>query len=160
MAPSRVRVSSEAIAEHDFRARGAEVSADEIFVSDGSKCDGGNLLDILALDNKVAVLDPVYPVYVDTNVMVGRTGEADASGRYAGLVYLPSTAENNFQPDLPSEQVDVIYLCYPNNPTGVVARREVLQQWVEYAREHQVIVVVRCRLRSLHHRSGNSSLDL
>jgi LL-diaminopimelate aminotransferase len=131
----------EAIAEHDFRVRGAEVHADEVFVSDGSKCDGGNLLDILALDNRVAVLDPVYPVYVDTNVMVGRTGEADASGRYAGLVYLPSTAENDFQPDLPSEPVDVVYLCYPNNPTGAVASREVLQRWVEYARRNQTLLL-------------------
>jgi LL-diaminopimelate aminotransferase len=93
------------------------------------------------LDNKVAVLDPVYPVYVDTNVMVGRTGEADTTGRYAGLVYLPSTAENQFQPELPTEPVDIIYLCYPNNPTGAVATREVLQRWVDYAREHQSLLL-------------------
>jgi LL-diaminopimelate aminotransferase len=131
----------EAIAQHDFRSRGAEVDADEIFVSDGSKCDGGNLLDILAPENKVAVLDPVYPVYVDTNVMVGRTGEADESGRYAGLVYLPSTAENQFQPQLPDEPVDVVYLCYPNNPTGAVASRESLQRWVEYARRNNTLLL-------------------
>lgn len=131
----------EAIARNDFQSRGADVSPDEVFVSDGSKCDGGNLLDIFALDNRVAVLDPVYPVYVDTNVMVGRTGEADSTGRYDGLVYLPSTAENQFQPELPSEPVDIIYLCYPNNPTGAVATREVLQRWVQYAREHQALLL-------------------
>ncbi len=131
----------EAIARNDFQSRGADVSPDEVFVSDGSKCDGGNLLDIFALDNRVAVLDPVYPVYVDTNVMVGRTGEADSTGRYDGLVYLPSTAENQFQPELPSEPVDIIYLCYPNNPTGAVATREVLQRWVQFAREHQALLL-------------------
>ncbi len=131
----------EAIAEHDYRARGADVSADEIFVSDGSKCDTGNILDIFGPDNKVAVLDPVYPVYVDTNVMAGRTGEADANGRYSGLVYLPSTAENNFQPELPDEPVDLVYLCYPNNPTGAVATRAMLERWVEYARRHEAILL-------------------
>jgi LL-diaminopimelate aminotransferase len=131
----------EAIADHDFRSRGADVSADEIFVSDGSKCDSGNILDIFGLANKVAVLDPVYPVYVDTNVMAGRTGPADERGRFAGLVYLPATAENNFQPNLPGERVDLIYLCYPNNPTGTVATRDVLQRWVNYARSNDAIIL-------------------
>jgi LL-diaminopimelate aminotransferase len=131
----------EAIAEHDFKARGAHVEPDEIFVSDGSKCDSGNILDIFGLDNVVAVVDPVYPVYVDTNVMAGRTGSADASGRYAGLVYFPVTAENNFVPALPQQHVDLIYLCYPNNPTGMVATREMLQQWVDYAREESAIIL-------------------
>ena len=97
------------------------VDANEIFVSDGSKCDSGNILDIFGDDNVIAVLDPVYPVYVDTNVMAGHTGPADASGRYGGLVYLPVTADNDFVPELPRQRVDLIYLCYPNNPTGVVA---------------------------------------
>ena len=131
----------EAIAEHDFRARGCDVSASEIFVSDGSKCDSGNILDIFGSGNRIAVLDPVYPVYVDTNVMAGHTGPADADGRYGGLVYLPVTAENDFAPELPAEPVDLIYLCYPNNPTGVVASKETLQKWVDYAREHGSIIL-------------------
>jgi len=130
-----------AIAEHDYVARGCEISADEIFVSDGSKCDTGNILDIFGTDNVVAVTDPVYPVYVDTNVMSGRTGEADVTGRYAGLVYIPVTAENDFTPTLPDQRVDLIYLCYPNNPTGTVASRETLRQWVNYARENQSIIL-------------------
>ncbi|MFY9329036.1 MAG: LL-diaminopimelate aminotransferase [Georgfuchsia sp.] len=131
----------EAIAQNDYRARGAEVDADEIFVSDGSKCDSGNILDIFGEDNVIAVLDPVYPVYVDTNVMAGRTGPADASGRYGGLVYLPVTAENDFVPELPQQRVDLIYLCYPNNPTGVVATREMLQRWVDYARQNGSVIL-------------------
>ncbi|MCA8986590.1 MAG: LL-diaminopimelate aminotransferase [Planctomycetaceae bacterium] len=131
----------EKIAQHDFQSRNAEVSAGEIFVSDGSKCDTGNILDIFGHDNRIAVLDPVYPVYVDTNVMAGHTGSADSEGRYQGLVYLPVTAENNFIPELPDEPVDLIYLCYPNNPTGVVASREVLTKWVNYARENQAIIL-------------------
>ncbi len=131
----------EAIATHDFRSRGCEISADEIFVSDGSKCDSGNILDIFGLQNRIAVLDPVYPVYVDTNVMIGRTGPADDHGRYAGLVYLPVTAENNFVPELPTTPVDIIYLCYPNNPTGVVASREMLTRWVEYARANDALIL-------------------
>jgi LL-diaminopimelate aminotransferase len=130
----------EAIAKHDFQARGANVAADEIFVSDGSKCDSGNILDIFGLDNVVAVTDPVYPVYVDTNVMAGRTGPADDAGRYAGLVYIPVTAENNFTPALPDRHVDIIYLCYPNNPTGTVASKETLKQWVDYARREDAVV--------------------
>lgn len=130
----------EAIVEHDYRSRGVDVAADEVFVSDGSKCDSGNILDIFGTDNTVAVFDPVYPVYVDTNVMVGRTGGADEAGRYEGLVYIPVTAENDFKPSLPGGKVDLIYMCYPNNPTGTVASREMLEQWVEYARQHDAII--------------------
>lgn len=129
-----------AIAENDFHARGCDISADEIFVSDGSKCDTGNILEIFGAGNVVAVTDPVYPVYVDTNVMAGRTGASDESGRYAGLVYLPVTAENGFVPELPTGHVDLIYLCYPNNPTGTVATRETLKKWVDYARKEQAII--------------------
>ena len=131
----------EAIVEHDFRSRGAEIDADEVFVSDGSKCDTGNILDIFGLNNVVAVIDPVYPVYVDTNVMAGRTGPAMGNGRYEGLVYIPVTAENNFVPALPQQHVDLIYLCYPNNPTGMVATRDMLKQWVAYAREHAAVIL-------------------
>ncbi|QDV54035.1 LL-diaminopimelate aminotransferase [Gimesia fumaroli] len=130
----------DAIAKNDFQSRGVDISADEIFVSDGSKCDTGNILDIFGAENKVAVTDPVYPVYVDTNVMTGRTGEADESGRYAGLTYLPVTAENNFVPALPDSPVDLIYLCYPNNPTGTVATKETLKQWVDYAKANGSII--------------------
>ncbi len=131
----------EAIAKHDYQARGAEVDADEIFVSDGSKCDSGNILDVFGEDNVIAVLDPVYPVYVDTNVMTGHTGPADASGRYGGLVYLPVTADNDFVPELPRQRVDLIYLCYPNNPTGVVANKEMLKRWVEYAQQNGSVIL-------------------
>lgn len=129
------------IAAQDYQARGVNVSADEIFVSDGSKCDTGNILDILGHDNKIAITDPVYPVYVDTNVMAGHTGDADEDGRYGGLVYLPVTADNNFVADLPSEPVDIIYLCYPNNPTGTVATRETLQKWVDYAKANNSLIM-------------------
>lgn len=132
----------EAIAEHDFRGRQCPISADEIFVSDGAKCDTANILDILAVrQNKIAVLDPVYPVYVDTNVMVGNADAPDERGRYTGLVYLPATAENNFEPALPAERVDVIYLCYPNNPTGAVATRETLEKWVQYAKANDTLIL-------------------
>lgn len=131
----------DAIAQHDYQSRGVDVSADEIFISDGSKCDSGNILDIFGPDNIIAVTDPVYPVYVDTNVMAGRTGEADDDGRYDGLVYLPVTADNGFVPALPDRHVDLIYLCYPNNPTGTVASRETLQQWVGYAKQENAIIL-------------------
>lgn len=131
----------QAIVENDYKLRGAHVEPDEVFVSDGSKCDTGNILEIFGADNVVAVLDPVYPVYVDTNVMSGRTGAADESGRFSGLVYIPVTAENGFVPALPKQRVDLIYLCYPNNPTGVVASREQLQQWVDYARANDSIIL-------------------
>lgn len=123
----------DALAKHDFQSRGCNVDASEIFISDGSKCDNGNILDIFGNNNKIAVTDPVYPVYVDTNVMAGHTGDANAAGEYGGLVYLPVTAENNFTAQIPTEKVDLIYLCFPNNPTGATATKEHLQAWVNYA---------------------------
>jgi LL-diaminopimelate aminotransferase len=131
----------QAIARHDFQARNCDIDASEIFVSDGSKCDCGNILDILGHDNAIAITDPVYPVYVDTNVMAGHTGPANERGEYEGLVYLPITAENHFTASLPSQKVDVIYLCFPNNPTGAVATREHLQNWVDYARAHGSLIL-------------------
>lgn len=131
----------EKIAAHDFQARGCDIDASEIFVSDGAKCDTGNILDIFGKDNKIAVTDPVYPVYVDTNVMAGHTGDANDKGEYDGLVYLPITAENGFTAAIPSEKVDLIYLCFPNNPTGVVASKEYLKQWVDYAKSHGSIIL-------------------
>ncbi|MHC4553410.1 MAG: LL-diaminopimelate aminotransferase, partial [Planctomycetota bacterium] len=131
----------EAIVANDYAARGMDIAADEIFVSDGAKCDTGNMQEIFGIDNVVAVTDPVYPVYVDTNVMAGRTGEGDESGRYGNLVYMPCTAENNFVPELPSQPVDMIYLCYPNNPTGTVATKEQLKKWVDYAIENKAIIL-------------------
>jgi len=130
-----------AIAENDYRARGLGIADDEIFVSDGSKCDCGNILDIFGHDNRIAVMDPVYPVYVDTNVMAGHTGPADESGVYGGLVYLPCTAENGFVPAVPDEKVDLIYLCYPNNPTGATATREQLAGWVDYALKNGAVIL-------------------
>lgn len=130
----------EKIAAHDFQARGCNIDPDEIFISDGSKCDNGNILDILGEDNIIAVTDPVYPVYVDTNVMAGHTGEANDKGEYEGLVYLPITAENNFTAQIPAQKVDVIYLCFPNNPTGATATREHLQAWVDYAKANGSII--------------------
>ena len=131
----------EAIARHDFQARGCHVDPEEIFVSDGSKCDSSNILDILGEGNRIAVTDPVYPVYVDTNVMAGRTGDADSIGRYGGLTYLPITAANGFTAPLPEQPVDLIYLCFPNNPTGAVASREQLQQWVDYALANKALIL-------------------
>ncbi len=125
-----------AIAQHDYRERGLKVADDEIFVSDGSKCDGGNILDILGDNNRIAVMDPVYPVYVDTNVMAGHTGEAREDGSYEGISYLECNEENGFVPQIPEKPVDVIYLCFPNNPTGAVATRAQLEKWVDYARKH------------------------
>jgi LL-diaminopimelate aminotransferase len=130
-----------AIAENDYRAKGLEVADDEVFVSDGSKCDCGNILDIFGSDNRIAVTDPVYPVYVDTNVMAGHTGEGDENGRYARLVYLECNAENGFVPARPSEPVDLIYLCYPNNPTGATATRAQLEKWVNYALDHDAVIL-------------------
>jgi len=129
------------IAAQDYQARGINVDADEIFISDGSKCDTGNILDIFGNGNRIAITDPVYPVYVDTNVMAGHTGDADDAGRYGGLVYLPVTEENGFVPELPSEPVDLIYLCYPNNPTGTVASRQTLKQWVDYAKANGSVIL-------------------
>ena len=129
----------EAIAAH-YRSQGAEVAADEVFVSDGSKCDSGNMQEIFAVDNVVAITDPVYPVYVDTNVMAGRTGPFE-DGRYGKLVYLPTTAENGFDPPLPDRKVDLIYLCSPNNPTGAVIPRASLARWIEYAKQNEAVIL-------------------
>lgn len=129
------------IAENDFRARGIGIADDEIFLSDGSKCDCGFILDILGSKNRVAITDPVYPVYVDTNVMAGHTGAPRPDGSYEGIVYLPCTRENNFVPEPPAEHADVVYLCFPNNPTGAVASREQLTRWVGYAREHDALLL-------------------
>lgn len=130
----------EKIATHDFQARGCEVDASEIFISDGSKCDTGNILDIFGDDNAIAVTDPVYPVYVDTNVMAGHTGLANEKGEFEGFVYLPITAENNFTAEIPSQKVDLIYLCFPNNPTGATATKEHLKAWVDYAKANGSII--------------------
>jgi LL-diaminopimelate aminotransferase len=130
-----------AIAQNDYRARNIEIADDEIFISDGSKCDCGYILDILGNQNKVAVPDPVYPVYVDTNVMAGHTGPAMRDGNYEGILYLPCTAENKFVPEPPKEHVDLVYLCFPNNPTGAVASRAQLSRWVDYAREHEALLL-------------------
>lgn len=132
---------AEQIAAHEYGARGVGVAADEIFVSDGTKSDSGNIQEIFASDCVVALTDPVYPVYVDSNVMAGRAGRADASGRYDRLVYLPCTAENAFNPLLPSRHVDLIYLCYPNNPTGAVLARDGLKLWVDYARREGAVLL-------------------
>jgi len=130
----------EKIAANDFQSRGCEVDASEIFISDGSKCDTGNILDIFGNNNIIAVTDPVYPVYVDTNVMAGHTGVANEKGEFEGLIYLPITAENNFTASLPTQKVDLIYLCFPNNPTGAVATKEHLKAWVEYAKANNSII--------------------
>jgi LL-diaminopimelate aminotransferase len=131
----------EAISEHDFASRGVRIDPSEIYASDGSKCDSANIQEIFATDATLAVTDPVYPVYVDTNVMAGRTGGADQGGRYAGIEYLPCTEENSFLPALPDRPVDLVYLCSPNNPTGVVTPREELQKWVDWARANEAIIL-------------------
>ncbi|HBI16183.1 MAG TPA: LL-diaminopimelate aminotransferase [Desulfobulbaceae bacterium] len=130
----------EAIARYDFQARGAEITADEVFISDGAKCDTGNIQELFSPDCRIAIPDPVYPVYLDTNVMAGRTG-IFADGRYQGIIYLDSTQKNNYVPDLPNEEVDLIYLCFPNNPTGSTITREQLQAWVDFAREHRALIL-------------------
>ncbi|HEU5077878.1 MAG TPA: LL-diaminopimelate aminotransferase [Opitutaceae bacterium] len=130
----------EAIAQNDYQARGAKIEADEIFVSDGSKCDCGNIQEIFATDIKLAIPDPVYPVYVDTNVMAGRTGP-NVDGRYQGITYLESTPANGYVPAIPSVATDLIYLCFPNNPTGAVATREQLAAWVEYAKKNKAVIL-------------------
>jgi LL-diaminopimelate aminotransferase len=130
-----------AIAETDFRSRGAQIDDDEIFVSDGSKGDCGSILEILGSDNRIAITDPVYPVYVDSNVMWGHTGPARADGRYEGLVYLPGTPANGFVAEIPTQPVDLVYLCFPNNPTGSTIDRPRLAVWVEWARKHRAIIL-------------------
>lgn len=131
-----------AISENDYRARGCEINPDEIFVSDGAKSDSGNIQEIFALDNRIAVCDPVYPVYVDTNVMAGRAGEFDEkSGRWSEVIYMPCTAENGFVPELPTTVPDLIYLCFPNNPTGSSITKDRLQEWVDYANKYGSIII-------------------
>lgn len=130
----------ETIARKDFQSLGVNIQADEIFVSDGAKCDTGNIQEIFSQDIDIAIPDPVYPVYIDTNVMAGRTGSFQ-DGRYAGITYLEGHPENGFIPSLPSSPVDLIYLCYPNNPTGAVIRKEQLAQWVDYAKENQALIL-------------------
>ena len=131
----------ESISENDYFSRGCEISPEEIFVSDGSKCDSSNILDILGKENKIAVTDPVYPVYVDTNVMTGRTGDVNKLGEYEGLSYIPINSENDFVAEIPKEKFDLIYLCFPNNPTGAVATREDLKSWVEYANTNNSLIL-------------------
>ena len=132
----------EKISENDYKKRGIDIAIDEIFVSDGAKCDCGNIVDIFGINNKIAITDPVYPVYLDTNVMSGRSGKYDEkTGKYENIVYMPATAENNFIPELPKEKVDIIYLCFPNNPTGTTFPKEELKKWVEYAKENSAIIL-------------------
>src|SRR5216117_181802 len=128
-------------AQHDYRDRNIEIADDEIFVSDVSKCDCGDILDILGEQHTVAVHRPVYPVYLDTHVMAGHSGRANADGSYEGILYLPCSVENGFVPEPPKEHVDLAYLCFPNNPTGTVASHEQLSRWVEYAREHEALLL-------------------
>ncbi len=132
---------TELIAKHDYATRGVSIAPDEIFVSDGAKSDSGNIQEIFSVESVVALTDPVYPVYVDSNVMAGRSGHADETGRYERFVYLPCTADTEFLPALPADMVDLIYLCYPNNPTGAVMSRTTLKRWVDYARENGAILL-------------------
>ena len=130
----------EKIAKNDFLLRGCDIEPDEIFVSDGSKCDSSNILDILGSANSIAVTDPVYPVYVDSNVMTGRTGDPLKKGGYEGLTYLPICEDNDFLPQIPQKKVDIIYLCFPNNPTGATITRDELQKWVDYANNNNSLI--------------------
>jgi LL-diaminopimelate aminotransferase len=131
----------EAISKNDFKSRGVSIDIDEIFISDGAKSDTANIQELFGLDNTIAVADPVYPVYVDTNVMAGRTGPIAGQGTYLKIVYRPATAENNFVPEPPREKADMIYLCFPNNPTGAVATKDQLKKWVDYARENRSVIL-------------------
>lgn len=132
----------DAIAKNDYQSLGCDINADEIFVSDGAKCDSGNIQEIFAVDNKIAVCDPVYPVYVDTNVMAGRTGTYDPKAEtWSDVIYMPCTAENNFAPELPKETPDIIYLCFPNNPTGSTITKAQLQEWVDYANKVGAVII-------------------
>ena len=130
------------IVENDYKKRGINIEIDEVFVSDGAKCDTGNIVDLFSKDNKVAITDPVYPVYLDTNVMSGRTGEYnDQTGMYDNIVYMPCNSENNFEPELPKQRPDMIYLCLPNNPTGTVLNKNQLKKWIDYAKENRSIIL-------------------
>ena len=131
----------EAIVKNDYAARGVDIGKDEIFVSDGAKSDCGNIGDIFSVDNKVAICDPVYPVYADSNAMAGRAGDFGADGRWSNLIYMPCTAENGFAPELPKEIPDIIYLCFPNNPTGASATKEQLKVWVDFANKHGSVIL-------------------
>ncbi len=131
----------DAIIENDYKTRGIDLDRNEVFISDGSKCDTANIQEIFGLDDTVAMTDPAYPVYVDSNVMAGRTGKADENGQYDRIVYMPCTAENNFIPELPKTPVDIIYLCFPNNPTGTVADKEILSKWVDFARRTKAVIL-------------------
>lgn len=131
----------EAISKNSYQDNGVNISANEIFISDGSKCDTGNIQEIFGNDNKIAICDPVYPVYADTTVMAGKTGTCQTNGYYDGIIYMPCTSENGFIPELPTETPDLIFLCYPNNPTGTVASREELKKWVDYATENKAIIL-------------------
>ncbi len=131
----------EAIAVNEYQIRGADIHSDEIFISDGSKCDTGNILEIFGQDNTIAIQDPVYPVYVDSSVMGGRTGKYQENGYYDRLVYMPCTAENRFIPEIPTQKIDLIFLCYPNNPTGTTASKAELKKWVDYALENKSIIL-------------------
>jgi LL-diaminopimelate aminotransferase len=131
----------EAIAENDYKALGVDIDPDDIFISDGSKCDTGNIQEIFGKESIIAVGDPVYPVYVDTTVMAGKTGTCGSNGYFEGIVYMPCNEANGFIPQLPTQKVDLIFLCYPNNPTGTVATREELKKWVDYARANQCIIL-------------------
>ena len=131
----------ERVIEYDYKPYGIKFENDEVFISDGSKCDTGNIQEIFAINNTVAVTDPVYPVYIDSNVMAGRAGDMNELGKYENIIYLPCNAENNFIPELPSKKADMIYLCYPNNPTGVTLSKNELQKWVNYAIENKSIIL-------------------
>ena len=132
----------EKIAKCDFEERGCNISADEIFVSDGAKCDSGNIQELFAADNRIAVCDPVYPVYVDSNVMAGRAGSYDpATGFWSNVIYMPCTEANGFVADLPAERPDLIYLCFPNNPTGAAITKDRLQTWVDYANQNGCVII-------------------
>ncbi|MBR6600052.1 MAG: LL-diaminopimelate aminotransferase, partial [Oscillospiraceae bacterium] len=132
----------EKIVKYDYNSKGVNIDIDEIFVSDGAKCDCGNIGDILSADNIVAITDPVYPVYLDTNIMAGRSGKFNSeTGKYENIVYIPAVSENNFKPELPKQKVDMIYLCFPNNPTGTTINKEELKKWVDYAKENNAIIL-------------------
>lgn len=131
----------EAIAGSEYLSRGMDIHADEIFISDGSKCDTGNILEIFGQNNTIALQDPVYPVYADTSVMAGRTGKYMKSGYYEGLVYLPCTAENGFVPEIPKKHVDIVFLCFPNNPTGTTVSKQELKKWVDYALQNKAVIL-------------------
>ncbi len=130
----------DAIIKNDYNCRHIDLDNSEVFISDGSKCDTGNIQEIFGLDNIVAVQDLAYPVYVDTNVMAGRTGQADRNGQYGKIVYMPCNVENGFVPDIPKQKVDIIYLCFPNNPTGAVAMKEILKEWINFARDNKAVI--------------------